>query len=240
MKKGGLFLFSLIILLPCFSQESGTAIIFQTKAGKVYDGVITDVKDDLAKIYFKKSGLSVSLDNQKVQAINGAKKKTCYTIGSEVETKLQQEAANLLDQTLKACSYTEDENRPYVYRFCRFANCNLYLFYTAKGYDYGTIDYHIVKIDLTMARSNLLFKRQLTMPAKVKNREQTAIVEIAKHTNSAQYNEEEFMHAASWSNQPEYRNMLELYFLDEHSPMYLRSLESLCKTVDFLAQTCSQ
>jgi len=240
MIKGGLFLFSLLILLPCFSQESGTLISFRTKAGKVYDGVVTDVKDDLAKIYFKKPGFSVYLDNLKVQAMNSAKKKTCFTIGSEVETKLQQEAANLLDQTLKACSYGEEDGREYLYRFCRVADCSLYLFYTAKGYDYATVDYHIVKIDLATARSGFLFKRQRTAPAKVKTPGQTLIVEIAKHTNSSQYNEEEFLHAASWNNQPEYRGTLELYFLDEHSPAYLKALESLCKTVDFLAQTCSQ
>ncbi|HET7898639.1 MAG TPA: hypothetical protein VFL47_13230, partial [Flavisolibacter sp.] len=102
MKKVTFTLILSIILLPCYSQKTGTEIAFKTSEGKTYFGTITDVNSGQSKLYFTHCGFTIGLPNEQVSAMKEAKKKTCFNISNEVERLLKQEAADLLHQLFKS------------------------------------------------------------------------------------------------------------------------------------------
>jgi len=223
------------VMLPAFSQTSGAAIDFKTKEGKVYNSLITAVDGEECILHFTQPGYNIRVANEKILAMQDAKKKTCFSISRDVETSLKDEAAARLHQLFKTCSFTQGKGNQY--RFCKVSNCSLFVFYTSTGYDNASIDYHMVRMDLSANLAKSLFSRQ-PVAEKTKSRDGSPIVEIAKHTYNNSYNEEEFTDVANWNNQPEYRNALKLYFLDVQSPAFQNATDSLRKTFDFLQQAC--
>lgn len=235
MHQSLLALFLLPFCLPGFSQKTGAGIEFKTKEGKTYQGIVAEVGNEGCNIHFQQSGYTIRLANEKLSAMLAAKKKACFGISQEVEDLLKEEAATRIHQIFQTCSFAEGSGNQY--RFCQVKGCSLFVFYTSMGYDNASLDYHLVKIDLATIQVKGFFDRQADAE-KGRNRGGTPVIEIAKHTSSARYNEEEFTDVSSWSNQPEHRSSMQFYFLDKRSPAFQPALDSLQPIFTFLRQAC--
>jgi hypothetical protein len=112
------------------------------------------------------------------------------------------------------------------------------LFYTTKGYDISSTDYHIVKIDLAaMFAQNPFGSAQVVA---VRSGSQQPVMEIAKHTRSAVYVKEQFYTDAGWDNRPQYLTDLHFCFLDERQAAYQSAVKEMDQLLAFLSQSCKK
>jgi hypothetical protein len=231
-----------LLLSPCLSQSINAEVQFFTRQGKTYTGLVTALTEDSCTVLFESFGLSISFGIHQLSAMNkqtGSKAaKQAAAFGDEVEERLRQQAALQLGDRLQQCSYPESARLQCCYRFCELRGCDLYLFYTTKGYDISGTDYHIVKIDLAAMFSTNAFG--MAQSVAVRSRSQQPVIEIAKHTRSAAYMKEQFYTDDGWDNQPQYLTDLRLCFLDEHKPAYPSAVKELDQLLVFLSQSCKK
>lgn len=242
MKTRLLFLLQWLAFTPCLSQSLDTEIHFFTRQGKLYTGVVTALADDSCTVQFGTLGLSLLFSAQQLKDVTqntaGKAAKQAAAFGDEVEERLRQQAALRLGQLLQQCSLPESVASQCCFRFCELQDCDLYLFYTAKGYDVTSLDYHIVKIDLSAAFTQNPFGA--IQSVEVRNSNRRPLIEIAKHTRGAVYVKEQFYVGDDWNNQPQYLTDLRLCFLDERQPVYQRAVKEMGQTLAFLCQSCKK
>ena len=243
MKKILLFFLQCLVLTPCFSQTVGEEVRFLTRNQGLYSGVVTDVATDTFLVQFQPLELSLPLSvgqyPARMKQFSNKPGKEITELGDEVENRLQEAAVNIINQWIQQCSFPESSVTGCCFRFAELEDCSLYLFYTSRGYDFISTDYHIVKIELTGSpRLNPFSSAAVAENVKPKNRH--PIVEISKHVNSAVYDEDQFRNKAEWNNQPQYMDGLQFCFVDERKPAFQQSLEQVRKAFDFLYQSCQK
>ena len=243
MKKTIQSFLQCLLLTPCLSQTVGEEVRFLTRQQSLYSGVVTEVTTDTFLVKFPPLETSLSFATgqyagEKEQFRNKPGKEVTE-LGDAVENRLKQAAVKIIDQWLQQYSFPESSVNRCCFRFAELEDCNLYLFYTSKGYDHISTDYYIVKIELSGSPGqNPLSSAGMAEPATSKNHR--PIVEISKHVNHSVYDENEFRNKTDWNNQPQYMNDLQFCFVDEQKPLFQQSLEQVRKAFEFLYQSCQK
>ena len=243
MKKTIQSFLQCLLLTPCLSQTVGEEVRFLTRQQSLYSGVVTNVTTDTFLVQFQSLETSLSFATGqypgKNQQFRNKPGKEVTELGDAVENRLRRAAVNMIDQWLQQCSFPESSFNRCCFRFAELEDCNLYLFYTSKGYDFTSTDYYIVKIDLAGSPGQNPFS-SAGLAENVKPNNHRPIVEISKHVDGAVYDENEFRNRADWNNQPQYMNEIQFCFVDERKPLFQQSLEQVRKAFDFLYKSCQK